>query len=138
MKIKNFVLKIVMCLVMLFSFSSCRKAPEEMCGRYNLTQISGVLGVSVSSYEYNYIELYDDYTYSLENKIYGTVTAQSGTWSYSAETKEITFLCKVNASTYSKDVAIYDEETKSFTISSTVENLTISMVMTLQVENQGE
>ena len=62
-KFKNIVLKVLMCLVMLLTFTSC-KAPAEMCGRYNLTSISGIPGVSVSTYEYNYIELNDDYSYT--------------------------------------------------------------------------
>ena len=132
MKFKKIILKVLMCLVMLFSFVSC-KAPAEMCGKYNLTSISGIPGVNAASYEYNYIMLEDDYTYVLENKIYGTVTAQTGKWSYDKETSEITFICQVNSSTYSKDIAIYDQENKTLTITSTIESLTIKMVLTLEI-----
>ena len=134
-KFKNIVLKVLMCLVMLLTFASC-KAPAEMCGRYNLTSISGIPGVSVSTYEYNYIELYDDYSYTIENKIYGTVTTQTGEWSINDEKTEITFITKVNASTMGKDVAQYDYEAKTITLTSKIQNQTISMVLTLQVESE--
>ena len=132
MKIKNIVLKFLMLIVMIFTVSSC-SAPKEMVGKYNLTKITGLMGVSASTYDYNYIELNGDYTYHLENKVYGQVTAQDGTWTYTEETKELTFVCKVNESTYSKDIAIYDAEAKTFTISSTIQGYSISMTFTLEV-----
>ncbi len=73
--------KKIVCIltVLVFMFSlgiiGCRKAGT----RYNLVSFTG-LGVTEQAYEYNYIELYEDGTYHLENKAKanGIVTQQNG------------------------------------------------------------
>lgn len=54
--------------------------PEEYFGRYDLTEISGVNGVTVESYEYNYIELKSDGRYVIANKYKKKKTEQKGVW----------------------------------------------------------
>lgn len=54
--------------------------PEEYFGRYDLTEISGVSGVTADSYEYNYIELKNDGYYVIANKYKKKKTEQKGVW----------------------------------------------------------
>ena len=139
---KNIFVKFIMFIVMMFSFTACdlsflsaltaKEAPAEMVGKYELTDIEGLYGLTPDLYEYNYIELEKDYTYHLENKAYGTITAQDGNWSYDEELSEITFTTTINESTYSKDVAKYNKEEHSFEVSSTIEGYKITMTFTLK------
>lgn len=131
MKIKKILTNFMLFIIMMFSITSC-VAPKEMVGKYNLTKITGIPGISASSYDYNYIILNSNYTYELENKIQGVVTAQEGKWSYDETTNELALIVQLNNSTSSKDIAIYNMEEKSFTLSTTIEGYTISMTMTLE------
>ena len=138
MKIKKLIIKFVMFFFVMFSFTACNFAPKEMVGRYNLTEIKGIPGVSVNTYEYNYIELKSDLTYHLENKAFNQITAQDGTWTYDKSTQELTFICHVNESTYSKDIATYNPEAKTFTLKSTVDTYSVSFTFTLEVTPEAQ
>lgn len=54
--------------------------PEEYFGRYDLSEITGVNGVTADSYEYNYIELKSDGYYVIANKFNKKKTEQKGVW----------------------------------------------------------
>lgn len=54
--------------------------PEEYFGRYDLSEITGVNGITADSYEYNYIELKSDGYYVIANKFNKKKTEQKGVW----------------------------------------------------------
>lgn len=54
--------------------------PKEYFGRYDLSEITGVNGITADSYEYNYIELKSDGYYVIANKFKKKKTEQKGVW----------------------------------------------------------
>lgn len=127
MKFKKFIVKVLMVFVMIFSLSSCR-APGVICGKYNLISISGIPGVSVFSYEYNYIILNDDYTYELENKVNGIVTSQKGEWSLNSAMNEITFVTYPSLAQSVTEVYEYNIEAKAITFALEMNSYDVVMV----------
>lgn len=83
-------LLLVTMVIALVVMTSCTKTGYE--GKYNLVSISGIPGVSASTYEYNYIELRSGKKYVIENKVNSIVTSQKGTYSINKAKNEITFI----------------------------------------------
>lgn len=56
-------------------------------GKYNLTELTGLeeYGVTTDAYDYNYIELYADGTYHLENKASDMTVEQNGKYTIDEE-----------------------------------------------------
>ena len=129
MKFKKFIVKVLMVFVMIFSLASCR-APEDICGKYNLTSVSGLPGVSVSTYQYNFIVLNDDYSYTLENKANGIITKQEGNWSINDEMTEITFVTYSSLAQSVTEVYQYDIDAKTLTVALKMQSYDIKMVFT--------
>lgn len=76
--------------VLALSFAGCASAEEKaVVGKYNLSKVTGLTGVTASTYDYSYIELKANKTYHIENKVNGITTQQDGKWSLKGET--ITF-----------------------------------------------
>lgn len=124
--------------MMIVTLASCgSKVPSEVVGKYNLTEISGIPGISVSTYEYNYVELKSNGKYYLENKVYGTVTSQEGTFEINDEMTELTLITK-NGSTSVKETASYDKETYTFVLEEGIEGYTISMTFVKEVVEETE
>ncbi len=78
------LLVFIVTFALLFSLAACGN--DEYAGRYNLTSISGIPNITAESYDYNYIELDNRGNYTLENKIYGTKTTQTGEYEVDGET----------------------------------------------------
>ena len=75
--------------VVLFMYFNKPKPHEnfgvEHAGKYELSSISGQIDdkgniVTVNSYDYNYINLMDDGTFEIANKINGRATSVKGVW----------------------------------------------------------
>lgn len=94
-------------------------------GTYNLTGITGIPGVSASSYDYNRITLKDDGTYFLENKINQIESKQSGKWELSGSSLKMT--TSVGATSVTETFSYSDG---TITITATIESYTVSMVFT--------
>lgn len=75
---------IIVMFTLLFTLVACGN--DEYAGRYTLTSITGIPSVTADSYDYNYIELDNRGNYTLENKIYGTKTSQTGEYEVDGET----------------------------------------------------
>ncbi len=77
------VVLLCMCVLMLAGCNSDNEPPysSDNEGVYSLVEITGLSGVSVSSYDYNYIALNSDGTYELKNKANGVVSEQTGKYS---------------------------------------------------------
>ena len=127
MKFKKFIVKVLMVFVMVFSLSSCR-APGVICGKYNLVSISGIPGVSLSSYEYNYIILNDDYTYELENKVNGIVISQNGEWSLNNAMNEITFVTYPSLAQSVTEVYEYNINSRAIKVALEMNSYNIKMI----------
>lgn len=127
MKFKKFIVKVLMVFVMVFSLSSCR-APGVICGKYNLVSISGIPGVSLSSYEYNYIILNDDYTYELENKVNGIVISQNGEWSLNNAMNEITFVTYPSLAQSVTEVYEYNIDARAIKVALEMNSYNIKMI----------
>ena len=86
MKKTAIVLLAILTLICSISFVACDKGTK-----YNLIAVKGLTGVSVNTYEYNYIELKEDGTYYLENKVKmnGIITKQSGKYLIQSDGKMI-------------------------------------------------
>lgn len=80
------VLLAILTLICSISFVACNKGTK-----YNLISVTGLIGVSVNTYDYNYIELKEDGTYYLENKVKmnGIITKQSGKYLIQSDGKMI-------------------------------------------------
>lgn len=80
------VLLAILTLICSISFVACNKGTK-----YNLISVTGLVGVSVNTYNYNYIELKEDGTYYLENKVKmnGIITKQSGKYLIQSDGKMI-------------------------------------------------
>lgn len=78
------LLAVIITFTLLFTLAACGN--DEHAGRYNLTSITGIPSVTADSYDYNYIELDNRGNYTLENKIYGTKTSQTGEYEVDGET----------------------------------------------------
>ncbi|MDY4788166.1 MAG: lipocalin family protein [Bacilli bacterium] len=118
------------CFVMLLCLVGCGK-DSEVVGKYNLTSISGAPGLSVTLYEYSYVELKSDGSYYLESKAKGdsTITSQKGTYEIDEELTKLTLITK-NGSTEIKEIADYNKEKHSFTLITSLGDLKITMVLT--------
>lgn len=128
---KKLFTTLTLLFVLFVSLTGCASAPSDMVGKYNLTSLSGVPGVTASMYDYNYIILNDDYTYKIENKFQGIVTKQEGEWEVNDDKTEITFITK-NGSASMEEVYDYDNEAKTITISMSASGYTLKMVLTLE------
>ncbi|MFW5838413.1 MAG: hypothetical protein ACOC1L_02840 [Bacillota bacterium] len=78
------LLSIIITFTLLFTLVACGN--DEHAGRYNLTSITGIPSVTAEDYDYNYIKLDSRGNYTLENKIYGTKTSQTGEYEVDGET----------------------------------------------------
>lgn len=134
MKFKKFIVKVLMVFVMVFSLSSCR-APRAICGKYNLVSISGIPGVSVISYEYNYIILNDDYTYELENKVNGIVISQNGEWSLNNAMNEITFVTYPSLAQSVTEVYEYNINSRAIKVALEMNSYDVEMIFKRQQYN---
>lgn len=130
MKLKKFLVKIVVCLVMIFSLGACR-APEDICGTYNLVSMSGIPGVTVSTYEYNRITLEENYEFEIKNKAYGVVTKQTGEWDINKDKDEITFVTK-QGSRELEETYEYNYDEKQIIMESYLEGYHIVMIFQLE------
>lgn len=127
---KNFkwVLMVVAALLMFSLFGCVSQEEKDAVGKYNLTSISGISGVTVSSYEYNYIELKSNKTYHIENKVGATVTQQDGKWSIKDE--KITLKITSGATTATAEYKIANNVitmTDSIVVSGTTYNVTMKL-----------
>lgn len=106
---------------------------KEVVGKYNLTSVSGLAGVSASAYDYNYVELLSNKNYKLANKYSGIVTEQTGKWAYADG--EVTFTIK-SGTTSVKET--YKLSNGVLTISATLEGKTITMVYNKEVTETAD
>jgi len=68
-------------IVLLYACNTETTEERNAIGRYNLTSITGLDGVTASSYDYNYVTLMKGGKYEIKNKINGIVSEQFGEWS---------------------------------------------------------
>ena len=93
MKKRITIIAVSLALICLsFAFAACGldESSKEAVGTYNLTSITGIPGVSASSYDYNRIILKSNKTYMLENKVNGIETKQTGKWELDGNTLKMT------------------------------------------------
>lgn len=128
---KNFFKKISLLLVAIcgiFSMSSC-KAPKDLVGRYDLSSVTGYPGLSVSNFEFYYIDLKSNYDFTMESRAKGgaaTVTLE-GTWKeYDTYIKIFYTQAEMN---YYEELQ-YDAETKSLSQETAMEGYTVNIVFT--------
>ena len=119
--LKKWILSLCTCIIMILSLTGCnRYHPKEVCGKYELSYVSGLPGVSVSTYDYNTIELKSSGKYILENKVYGVITSQKGTWSINKELTIIEMTTKQNSTKVTEEID-YDAETHTIEISQSLQ-----------------
>lgn len=100
------VLAVIVLTGLMFAACGLSDAEKELVGKYNLSSITGIPGVSVSSYEYNYIDLKSNGKYELKNKVESTVTEQTGKWSYADGT--ITFKVSNMSTSVTEEYSVID------------------------------
>jgi len=71
---------LILCTFIFLLCACDSQEKKDAVGKYNLTSITGIPGVTPSLFEYNYIIFKDDGFYELKNKVEDVVTEQTGTW----------------------------------------------------------
>ena len=127
-KIFSFILAILL-FTSTSSLISCSKGDK-----YELFSISG-LGISKSSYEYNYIIFdFDNNTYEMKNKAKanGIITQQTGSFSFvtdyfiSITNKEIPLQ---NYFLYSNELLLFSDDYSTFYVSATISGTKVTMIL---------